>query len=67
MPILKKDFKGLEYLRGWRVLDVQFFDFVLQRECSNLITAIWFESGIHWWKLCGMYLEEIEFYVHSGP
>lgn len=62
-----ENFKGLEYVRVWRVRDVQVLDFVLQKECSNLITAIWFESGIHWRKLCGMCFEEIKFYIHSGP
>lgn len=28
---MKENFKGLEYLKGWRDLDVQFFDFVLQK------------------------------------
>ena len=67
MPTPKENFRGLGYLRGRRVLDVQVLDSVLYKECSNLITAIWFESGIHWRKLCGMQLEELKFYVHSGP
>lgn len=61
----EKNFRGLEHLRGWSVLDIRFW-IIFQGGC-NMITAIWFESGIHWRKACGMYTEEIKFYVHSSP
>lgn len=61
----RKSFRGLEHLRGWSVLDIQFW--IIFQGGSNLITAIWFESGIHWRKACGMYTGETKCYVHRSP